>query len=39
VRLADGRTVTGFLAEAAGTEGATDISAFAGWRAFLDAQG
>ncbi len=39
VRLSDGRTVTGFLAEAAGTEGATDISAFAGWRAFLDAQG
>ncbi len=39
VRLADGRSVTGFLAEAAGTEGATDISAFVGWRAFLDAQG
>ncbi len=39
VRLADGRSVTGFLAEAAGTEGATDISAFTGWRAFLDAQG
>lgn len=39
VRLSDGRSVTGFLAEAAGTEGATDISAFPGWRAFLDAQG
>jgi allophanate hydrolase len=35
VRLADGRQVTGFLAESAGLEGAEDITAFGGWRAYL----
>jgi allophanate hydrolase len=35
VRLDDGRTVTGFLVEAAGLEGATDITAHGGWRAYL----
>jgi allophanate hydrolase len=33
--LADGRAVKGFLVEAAATEGARDISAFGGWRAFM----
>ena len=33
--LADGRTVKGFLVEAAATAGARDISAFGGWRAFM----
>ncbi len=35
VRLDDGRTVTGFLVEAAGLDGATDITAHGGWRAYL----
>ena len=35
VRLADGTTPQGFLAEAEGTRGAEDISRFGGWRAFL----
>ena len=35
IRLADGRTVKGFLVEAAATTGARDISSFGGWRAFL----
>jgi allophanate hydrolase len=35
VRLEDGRTVTGFLVEAAGLGGATDITAHGGWRAYL----
>jgi allophanate hydrolase len=35
VRLADGRGVTGFLVEAAGLEGAKDITDHGGWRAFL----
>ena len=34
VRLEDGRTVTGFLVEAAGLGGATDITAHGGWRAY-----
>jgi allophanate hydrolase len=34
--LADGRGVKGFLAEAAATHGARDISAFGGWRAFVE---
>jgi allophanate hydrolase len=34
--LADGRTVKGFLAEAAAVAGAPDISSFGGWRAYLD---
>jgi len=33
--LADGLTVKGFLVEAAATQGARDISAFGGWRAFI----
>ena len=33
--LADGRGVKGFLVEAAATQGARDISAFGGWRAFI----
>jgi allophanate hydrolase len=35
VRLADGSAVKGFLVEAAAVEGARDISAFGGWRAFM----
>jgi len=33
--LADGRRVKGFLVEAEATQGARDISAFGGWRAFM----
>ncbi len=35
VRLAEGGTVTGFLVEAAGLDGAIDITSSGGWRAFL----
>jgi len=35
IRLAEGRTVHGFLVESAALEGARDISSFGGWRAFL----
>ena len=35
VRLADGRGVKGFIVEAADTDGAREISAFGGWRAFV----
>ena len=35
IALHDGRTVKGFLVEAAATAGARDISDFGGWRAFL----
>jgi allophanate hydrolase len=35
VRLADGRGVKGFIVEAADIEGAREISAFGGWRAFV----
>jgi allophanate hydrolase len=35
VRLADGTPVRGFICEGAGIEGATDITAFGGWRAYL----
>lgn len=35
VTLRDGRKVIGFLCEAAGTDGATDISHLGGWRAYL----
>ena len=35
VRLADGRGIKGFIVEAAAVEGARDISAFNGWRAFM----
>ena len=34
-RLADGRTVKGFLVEADAAAGALDISQFGGWRAYL----
>jgi allophanate hydrolase len=35
IRLVDGRSVKGFLVEAAGLDGARDISAFGGWRAYM----
>lgn len=35
VVLADGRSVKGFICEPAALEGATDITAFGGWRAYL----
>jgi allophanate hydrolase len=35
IRLADGRGVKGFVVEAAGVDGARDISAFGGWRAYM----
>jgi len=35
VELADGRVVPGFICEGIGTEGATDITSFGGWRAYL----
>jgi allophanate hydrolase len=35
IRLADGRGVKGFLVEPAAVNGARDISAFNGWRAFM----
>jgi allophanate hydrolase len=35
LELADGRRVHGFLCEAHAVAGATDISAFGGWRAYL----
>jgi allophanate hydrolase len=35
IRLADGRGVKGFLVEPAAVNGARDISAFGGWRAFV----
>jgi len=35
IRLADGRGVKGFVVEAAGLDGARDISAFGGWRAYM----
>jgi allophanate hydrolase len=38
IRLADGRTVQGFLVEAEAVIGARDISSFGGWRAFLAAK-
>jgi allophanate hydrolase len=38
IRLADGRTVQGFLVESAALAGARDISSFGGWRAFLAGQ-
>lgn len=36
VELADGRWETGFVCEAYGLEGAVDITAFGGWRAWLE---
>ena len=38
IRLADARTVQGFLVESAATAGARDISSFGGWRAYLAAE-
>ena len=38
INLADGRSVKGFLLEAAATAGARDISSFGGWRKFLAAE-
>ncbi|MDR6293142.1 MULTISPECIES: allophanate hydrolase [Inquilinus] len=38
VRLADGRAVKGFVAEAAGVVGAEDVSHHGGWRAYLAAR-
>ena len=38
VELEDGRWVKGFLVEPCGTEGARDITALGGWRAFLEAE-
>lgn len=35
VRLADGTTPKGFLVEAEGLHGATDVSSFGGWRAYV----
>ncbi|MBO0743010.1 MAG: allophanate hydrolase, partial [Hyphomicrobiaceae bacterium] len=35
IRLSDGRSVKGFLVEAAAVEGARDISCFGGWRAYM----
>jgi allophanate hydrolase len=35
VRLADGRSVKGFIVEPADVDGAREISAFGGWRAFV----
>jgi allophanate hydrolase len=36
--LADGTSVKGFLCETIATEGARDVTAFGGWRAFVAAQ-
>ena len=35
--LADGETVNGFICETAGTEDATDITNFGGWRNYINA--
>jgi len=35
--LVDGETVNGFICENAGTEGATDITDFGGWRNYINA--
>lgn len=35
VRLGDGTTPKGFIVEAEGTKGATDISRYGGWRAYV----
>jgi allophanate hydrolase len=37
VKLADGSEVPGFICEGLGVGGATDITAFGGWRAWLAA--
>lgn len=38
LRLSDGTSVPGFVCEASGAEGATDIGILGGWRAFLAAK-
>ncbi len=35
IRLADGRSVKGFIVESAALDGARDISSFGGWRAYM----
>jgi allophanate hydrolase len=35
VELADGRWESGFICDSYGLEGATDISEFGGWRAWI----
>jgi allophanate hydrolase len=35
IRLSDGSQVKGFIVEAAGLDGARDISSFGGWRAYM----
>jgi len=35
IKLADGRTLKGFIVESAALDGARDISSFGGWRAYL----
>jgi len=39
VELEDGRQVTGFICEAAGLDGATDITGYGGWRGYLAGRG
>ena len=39
LRLADGTAVKGFLCETVATDGARDISAYGGWRAYVAARG
>ena len=38
ITLADGSNIKGFAVEAAGVDGAVDISTFGGWRAYAQAQ-
>jgi allophanate hydrolase len=38
ISLASGETIKGFLCETAGLDGAEEITAFGGWRAYLGAQ-
>ncbi len=39
LELADGRWVPGFICEPCGVDGATDITAFGGWRAYMAQRG
>jgi allophanate hydrolase len=39
LELADGTHVVGFICEGFAAEGATDITHFGGWRAYLDSRG
>ena len=38
VELADGSRVSGFICEQGGVQGAKDITAFTGWRAYIASQ-